>query len=99
MENSLAPFDLTDKVVMITGGGTGVGRATAVLMSAMGANVVVAGRRESLLDETVAEIEAQGGKAAAVIADVRRSADCEALVDRAVGAFGKIGRASCRERV
>jgi NAD(P)-dependent dehydrogenase (short-subunit alcohol dehydrogenase family) len=90
VENSLAPFDLTDKVVMITGGGTGVGRATAVLMSAMGANVVVAGRRESLLDETVAEIEAQGGKAAAVITDVRRSAECEALVDRAVAAFGSV---------
>ena len=52
---------LHDRIALITGGGTGIGRATAEMMAAQGATVVVAGRRQAPLDEAVAAIAAAGG--------------------------------------
>ena len=91
MQSSSAdPFDMRGTVAVITGGGTGVGKATATLLSARGANVVVAGRRSLPLEETVNEIEGLGGRATAIKTDVRRVEDCEALIDRAVQEYGRV---------
>ncbi|MEU3350777.1 glucose 1-dehydrogenase [Streptomyces sp. NPDC037389] len=76
------------KAVLVTGGGTGIGRAVALAFAREGARVVVAGRRAEPLEETVAAIEAAGGEATAVTADVTRPADVEALVERTVRRYG-----------
>lgn len=69
-----------DKVVLITGGGSGVGRATALAFAREGATVMVSGRGAKPLDETVRLIEAEGGAASSVVADVTSSADAARLV-------------------
>jgi NAD(P)-dependent dehydrogenase (short-subunit alcohol dehydrogenase family) len=81
--------DLTKRTAIVTGGGTGIGRATGLLLAAVGANVVVAGRNESSLEETVELIKANGGGGGcAVVADVRKESDTRALVEKAVNHFG-----------
>ncbi|MFD8216893.1 SDR family NAD(P)-dependent oxidoreductase [Streptomyces sp. NPDC007896] len=78
------------KTALVTGAGSGIGRTTALAFAAEGAQVVVAGRTAASLDETVALIEAQGGKALAVTADVSRSDEVRALVEAAVDRFGSL---------
>ncbi|MBY8340850.1 glucose 1-dehydrogenase [Streptomyces spinosirectus] len=80
----------TGRTALVTGAGSGIGRAIALAFAAEGARVVVAGRRREPLDETVRLIEDQGGKALAVTADVSAAADAQALVDAAVDAFGTL---------
>ena len=78
----------TDKVALVTGAGSGMGRATAILLAERGAAVTVVGRRAAKLDEVVAEITAAGGRALAVPGDVSRPEDVERAVARTVEAFG-----------
>ncbi|MFF0966859.1 SDR family NAD(P)-dependent oxidoreductase [Streptomyces sp. NPDC003703] len=78
------------RTVLVTGAGSGIGRASARAFAAEGARVVVAGRRPEPLAETVALIEEAGGTALAVTADVSRAADAEALVRAAVDRFGSL---------
>lgn len=78
----------TGKTVLVTGAGSGMGRTVALAFAAEGAAVVAAGRTAASLEETVALIEKEGGTAVAVTADVTRSEDVRALVDRAVERFG-----------
>lgn len=80
----------TGRTALVTGAGSGIGRAVALAFAAEGAHVVVAGRRQEPLAETVRLIEEQGGKALAVSADVSRAADAEALVRAAVEHFGSL---------
>ncbi|QEV17991.1 SDR family NAD(P)-dependent oxidoreductase [Streptomyces alboniger] len=80
----------TGRTALVTGGGSGLGRAMALAFAAEGANVVVAGRTEVPLKETVALIEEAGGTALAVTADVSRSADLAELVAAAVDRFGSL---------
>ncbi|MFF2043408.1 SDR family NAD(P)-dependent oxidoreductase [Kitasatospora sp. NPDC058170] len=77
-----------DKSVLVTGGGTGIGRAIALAFAREGARVAVAGRTGGPLAETVALIEAEGGKAVALVADVSKGQDAARLVREAVEAFG-----------
>ena len=81
-------FALTDKVAIVTGASSGIGRAAAKLFAEQGANVVVAARRHQELDALVDEIEAAGGTAAALAGDVRDEAHAAALVELAVKRFG-----------
>jgi NAD(P)-dependent dehydrogenase (short-subunit alcohol dehydrogenase family) len=78
----------TSKVVVVTGGGSGIGRATARAFAREGAIVVVAGRRTEMLDDTVRLIETDGGRACAVVADVSRSDDVARLVATTVERYG-----------
>ncbi|MFD5785507.1 SDR family NAD(P)-dependent oxidoreductase [Streptomyces sp. NPDC127037] len=76
------------KTVLVTGAGSGLGRATALAFAAEGASVVVAGRTRASLDETVRLIETAGGTAAAVVADVTDSEQVRHLVQESVARFG-----------
>ncbi|WP_342748636.1 glucose 1-dehydrogenase [Nonomuraea indica] len=76
------------KSVLVTGGGSGIGRATALAFAREGARVVVAGRGREPLEETVKLAEEAGGRATAITADVTRAADVERLVAGAVAAYG-----------
>ncbi|MEU7296020.1 SDR family oxidoreductase [Streptomyces exfoliatus] len=78
----------TDRTVLVTGAGSGLGRAIALAFAAEGARVVVAGRTAGPLEETVALIEADGGTAAAVTADVSGAESTRQLVRRTVELFG-----------
>ncbi|MGW3142610.1 SDR family NAD(P)-dependent oxidoreductase [Streptomyces sp. NPDC001139] len=80
----------TGRTALVTGGGSGIGRAVALAFAAEGAHVVVAGRRREPLDETVALIEGSGGKALAVRADVSRDTEAAAAVRVAVETFGSL---------
>ena len=82
---------MTDKVVVITGGSRGIGRATAIAAAARGFRVVVGyASNQKAADEVVAQIEAKNGKATAVKCDVGSEADILALF-KAADAFGTLG--------
>ncbi|MCC3767954.1 SDR family NAD(P)-dependent oxidoreductase [Streptomyces sp. UNOC14_S4] len=78
------------KVALITGGGSGIGRATAIAFAREGATVVVAGRTPGNLDETVRLIEAEGAAGSAVTADISVAADVERLVATVVERHGAL---------
>jgi NAD(P)-dependent dehydrogenase (short-subunit alcohol dehydrogenase family) len=83
-------IDLTDKVALVTGGTSGIGRETAIAFAQQGANVVVAGRRAEEGEETVRLIQAAGGNGIFVKTDVTQETDIKALVDKTVSAFGRL---------
>jgi NAD(P)-dependent dehydrogenase (short-subunit alcohol dehydrogenase family) len=78
------------QVVVVMGASAGIGRATALLFAQRGAAVVVAARNARGLADVVAEIQKQGGKALAVVADTARVADVQNVAAQAVAAFGRI---------
>ncbi len=81
---------LQDKVVLVTGGTSGIGRATAIAYAQQQAKVVVVGRRMDEGEATVRLIQEAGGEAIFVQADVTQEADVEAMVDQAVSVFGRL---------
>jgi 3-oxoacyl-[acyl-carrier protein] reductase len=82
---------LANRAALVTGASGGLGRAIAVTLAENGASVVVAyGRNKAAADEVVAEIEAKGGRAVAVAADVSTTEGADALVKATIEAFGKI---------
>ena len=83
-------FDLTGRVVLITGGGGGIGRALASAFASCGADIAVAGRTLSTLEETCALVREQGRRALALVCDVRELAACEAAVARTVAELGRL---------
>lgn len=80
----------TGKNVLVTGAGTGIGRATALAFAREQATVVVAGRSAEPLAQTVKLIQEGGGQATAVTADVTRSEDLARLVSGSVAAYGSL---------
>ena len=85
MSEIFAPGMLDGRVVLVTGGGTGLGRAAAAELRACGAEVVISGRRQEVLDETAAELGAH-----AVAGDVREAEDAERMVRFALERCGRL---------
>src|SRR5580698_1273668 len=81
---------LENKVAVVTGGTSGIGKAAALALAKAGAKVVVAGRRENEGQAVVQAIEESGGKALFVKTDVSREADVKALVDKILATFGRL---------
>jgi len=81
---------IKDKIVVVTGASSGLGEATARLLSAQGATVVLGARRADRLQVLAKDLEARGGKALALATDVTRREQIKALVDSAVQAYGRI---------
>jgi NAD(P)-dependent dehydrogenase (short-subunit alcohol dehydrogenase family) len=78
---------LKNKTVIITGAGTGIGRACALALAKESANVVLVGRRRELLDDVAREI---GEAALAISADVSQKADIDRVLDQTTGRFGSV---------
>jgi len=85
-----SPFSLEDKVAIVTGSGRGIGKTTAVMMAQAGAAVTVLARTAADVENTAAEIRAQGGKALAVPTDVRVSEQIANMVNKTLEEFGRI---------
>ncbi len=81
---------LKDKVIVITGASSGIGRATAKLLSNEGAKVVLTARREEKLQELEKEITTKGGKAMSIIGDVTNKEDFEKITKMTLEAWGTI---------
>lgn len=79
-----------DRSVLVTGAGAGIGRAAALLFAAEGGRVVVVDQNEADAQATVSLIRDAGGEAFAVAADVSREADCRAMVERTLAAYGRL---------
>jgi NAD(P)-dependent dehydrogenase (short-subunit alcohol dehydrogenase family) len=77
-------FDLSGKTVVVTGGGTGIGKGIARAMTRSGATVVVSGRRSALLNQTASELNAERKCVVPVVADITDSADLDRLVSTAL---------------
>lgn len=90
MTSAQRPLRLADKVVVITGSGSGLGRESALLFSAEGATIVTSDKVPGRAEAVAKEVEAAGGTASAVDADVRIEADMKRLVDTAIDAHGRI---------
>jgi NAD(P)-dependent dehydrogenase (short-subunit alcohol dehydrogenase family) len=86
----MSVFDLSDKVAIVTGGGTGIGHGIALEFAMVGANVVVASRRPDVLEKVAAEIETMGRRSLAVQTDVIQVEQVENLVKQTLDKFGKI---------
>jgi NAD(P)-dependent dehydrogenase (short-subunit alcohol dehydrogenase family) len=81
---------MNNRVVLITGGLTGIGPAAAVAFAKKGANVVVAGRRDEAGEALVKELRSLGSEAEFVNADVRKEDDVRNMVDKTVARFGRL---------
>lgn len=82
--------ELTGKVIVITGASSGFGKGAALKFASAGAYVVLAARREQLLDDLARECEAAGGQALAVPTDVSVREDVVSLAQSALSKFGRI---------
>ncbi|MBW4689344.1 MAG: SDR family oxidoreductase [Komarekiella atlantica HA4396-MV6] len=81
---------LEGKVALVTGGTSGIGRATAIAMGAAGAKVVFSGRRDAEGEETAALIRETGAECLFVRSDMSREADIQALVEQTIATYGKL---------
>jgi NAD(P)-dependent dehydrogenase (short-subunit alcohol dehydrogenase family) len=84
---------MEDKVVLVTGGGSGIGRAAALAFAGAGAKVAITGRREVEGHETVALIKKQGGQGLFIQGDVTNEAEVEQFVAQTVATYGRLDAA------
>jgi len=88
-----ANFSLQDKVILVTGAASGIGRASALIFARAGAKVVAVGKSTDPLVILVNEIKASGGDALAVTADISVEAEVVAMVKSGVERFGRLDNA------
>ena len=82
---------LADKTIIVTGGGTGLGKSMSKYFLELGANVVICSRRQAVLDATAQELEAAtGGKVLAIACDVRDPKQIENVLETAIARFGRV---------
>ncbi len=81
---------MSDRVAVVTGASSGIGRATALALADKGMKVALGARRTDRLEDLEAEIKAAGGTAASYTVDVTRRDQCQAFVDDAVGRWGRV---------
>ena len=86
----LEDLNLEGKVAVITGGGTGLGKAMSHALAGAGADVVVAARRVGPIEETASEVRGMGRRALAISTDVADSQQVERMVERAISELGKV---------
>lgn len=86
-------YQLQDKVIIVTGGGSGMGRDASLALARAGARVVIGNRSARVGADLVEEIVAAGGQAQFRVTDVSRPADCEALVALAIEKYGRLDAA------
>jgi NAD(P)-dependent dehydrogenase (short-subunit alcohol dehydrogenase family) len=87
----LPPDSFKGKTVIVTGGGTGLGKSIAKYLSSLGANIVITSRRQEVIDSTAREIEGEtGNKVLAIAGDVRIIGDVEKVLQQAVDTFGQV---------
>jgi len=82
--------DLDGKISVVTGGGSGIGQATALLYALHGAKVVVSDINEQGGKNVVEQIKQMGGESIFIKADVSKSEDCEQLINKTIEAFGRV---------
>ena len=81
---------LKGKKIVVTGGGTGLGKSMATRFAELGADLVITSRRQNVIDETAKELSKHGGKVLAISCDVRDPDQVESMVKETVSNFGKI---------
>jgi NAD(P)-dependent dehydrogenase (short-subunit alcohol dehydrogenase family) len=84
------PTLLEDKVIVVTGGGTGLGKSMALRFAELGAKLVLTSRRQEVIDAAAKEAEERGAEALATTCDVRDYGQVEAMIQKAVERFGKV---------
>jgi len=91
MEGMLKPGSFKDKTIIITGGGTGLGRSMGKYMLELGANLVITSRKKDVLDKAANELmQETGGKVLAVPCDVRKYEEIENVINQAEATFGQV---------
>jgi len=91
VEGMLKPGAFKDKTIIITGGGTGLGRSIGKYLLELGANLVITSRKKEVLDKAAAELmQETGGKVLAVPADVRKYEEIEQVIKSAEDTFGQV---------
>lgn len=87
----LPDHSFKDKVILVTGGGSGLGKSMCLNFAGLGASIVITGRREQILTEAATEIgKYNAGRVLAIPGDVRKIEDVERVVSEAIGQFGQI---------
>src|ERR1700693_4695994 len=86
-------MSFNEKVGIVTGGGSGIAEATAKMLAARGAKIVVADANEAGAERVAAEIRKAGGQAAAIVCDISKLSDVERLVPFAVKTLGELNMA------
>ena len=89
-QSVFAPGAFKDQVIVVTGGGSGIGRCTAHELASLGATVLITGRKQEKLDKVLAEIAEDGGKAAAYAFDIRDEEAVKASMQRMLADHGRI---------
>src|SRR5574341_1153985 len=84
------PFDFLGRVALITGGGRGIGRSTAIALAQVGADVAVVSRSRPELDEVVAQIKVAGHRGLGICQDMSEPAAPGRILEECLGAFGRL---------
>jgi NADP-dependent 3-hydroxy acid dehydrogenase YdfG len=82
--------NINGKVVAVTGASSGIGEATAIMLAAKGAKVVLGARRKDRLEDMVSKIKAAGGDAVFLVTDIKKRIDLVQLVDMACATYGRL---------